>query len=124
LSQTAAEHTAPAASPTPFDLLVDSRRPLISRYNDRIPAIRAALSEIGQGTSADQLRRAYLSWIKDLPASRNVLLDRAYQLAEQLGRSEADDWHESYTTAFVIDYVLPSLESEFAAAQNAKGAAH
>ena len=124
MSQPSAERTAPAARPTPFDLLVDSRRPLISRYNDRIPAIRAALSEIGQEASSDQLRRDYLSWIKDLPANKNALLDRAYQLAEKLGRSDADDWHESYTTGYVIDDLLPMFEAEVAAIAIAKGPAN
>ncbi len=72
----------------------------------------------------DDLLRDYLSWIANLTSDLNGKLERAYALAAELGRDDAEDWHESYTTAFVIDYILPGLETEFAAAQNAKGPAN
>ena len=121
LSQPAAERTTPAAaSPTPFQLLVDSRRPLIARFKARIPAICAA----NPRAKPDDLLRGYLSWIENLPADQNAKLERAYDLAGTFERSDAEDWHESYTTSFVIDFVLPGLESEVAAALNAKGPAN
>lgn len=115
-----ADRTTPAPTATPHDLLVDSRRPLMARFKDRVPAIIAA----NPHAKKHDLVRDYLSWIENLSADKNAKLDRAYRLADQLGRTDAEDWHESYTTGYVIDSLLPMLETEAAANAIAKGPAN
>lgn len=92
----------------------------MARFKNRIPAIKAT----NPNENIEAFVHGYLSWIQNLTVAKNAALDRAYMLADQLGRAEAEDWHESYTTDYVIDSLLPMLEAEVATIANAKGPAN
>lgn len=113
----AATHAA-----TPATDRYESRRPLVVRFKRHLETVKDADPDI---FDPNEYNAVYLPWFMNLSADDIAKLERAFQLAEQLGESEtAFAWVYDTTAMYVVNLLLPDLEARVTSMIAEMGPAH